>query len=121
MIPYTGHGMPHRPADLRETPPSRADRRVRRRDQPVSDHPQGRGEPAVVGPWIAEIQAKKAAAQAKIRAVTGRTQMSGDDIVAIVAVLRDLARVVSAADPADKPEIYAQLGPWLTYQQRGDW
>jgi site-specific DNA recombinase len=70
----------------------------------------------VVGPWIAETQAKKVAAQAEIRAVTKQRRMSPDDIAAIVAALGDLARVVRDADTSDKAEIYAQLGLTLTYQ-----
>jgi hypothetical protein len=74
------------------------------------------GDPAVVGPWIAETQAKKVAAQAEIRAATGHREMGPDDIAAIVADLGDLARVVHDAEPADKAETYAQLGLTLTYQ-----
>jgi len=74
------------------------------------------GDPAVIGPWIAETQAKKVAAQADIRTATGQSQMSRDEIAAIVTALGDLAHVVSTAEPADKSEIYAQLGLALTYQ-----
>ena len=49
----------------------------------------------------------------------GQRQMSRDDIAAIVAAIADLARVVSDADPADKADIYAQLGLSLTYQTDG--
>ena len=73
-------------------------------------------DPAVIGPWIAETQAKKVTAQAEIRTATGRRQMSRDDIAAIVAALADLAQVVCEADPADKADIYAQLNLTLTYQ-----
>ena len=93
----------------------RAHRRIRHRDQPVPGKPQGGVDPAVVGPWIAETQAKKVAAQAGIRAATWRRQMTPDDIAAIVAVLGDLTSVVQRADPADKAEIYSQLGLTLTY------
>jgi hypothetical protein len=59
----------------------------------------------VIGPWIAETQAKKVTAQAEIRTATGRRrQMSRDDIAAIVAALADLAQVVCEADPADKAD-----------------
>jgi site-specific DNA recombinase len=74
------------------------------------------GDPAVIGPWIAETQAKKVTAQAETRSATGRRQMSPDDIAAIVAALGDLARVIADADPADKAELYAQLKLALTYQ-----
>lgn len=57
------------------------------------------------------------AAQAEIRAATGRRQMmSRDEIEGVVTALADLARVVRAADPADKAEIYAKLRPSLTYE-----
>jgi site-specific DNA recombinase len=74
------------------------------------------GDPAVVGPWIAETQAKKVAAQAEIRAATGQREMGPDDIAAIVADQGDLARVVHDAQPADKADTYAQLGLTLTYR-----
>jgi site-specific DNA recombinase len=73
-------------------------------------------DPALVGPWIAETQAKKVTAQAEIRAATGRRQMTPDDIATIVAALGDLTHIVHRADPADKAEIYSQLGLTLTYQ-----
>jgi site-specific DNA recombinase len=75
-----------------------------------------KGDPAVIGPWIAETQAKKVAAQAEIRAATGRRQMTRDEIEAVVTALGVLARVVQAADPADKADIYAKLRLTLTYQ-----
>jgi hypothetical protein len=70
----------------------------------------------VIGPWIAETQAKKVAAQAEIRAATGQRRMSRDEIEAVVAALGDLARVVQDAEPADKADIYAKLSLTLTYQ-----
>ncbi|HEY0937886.1 MAG TPA: zinc ribbon domain-containing protein [Trebonia sp.] len=53
------------------------------------------GDPAVISPWVAETQAKKVAAQAEIRAVTGRRRMSRDEIARVVAAFADLARVVA--------------------------
>ena len=75
-----------------------------------------KADPAVIGPWIAEVQAKKVAAQAEIRAAAGQRRMSREEIEAVVAVFVDLARVVRYADPADKAEIYAQLRLKLTYE-----
>jgi site-specific DNA recombinase len=74
------------------------------------------GDPAVIGPWIAETQAKKVAAQAEIRAATGQRQMTRDETEAVATALGVLARVVQAADPADKADIYAKLRLTLTYQ-----
>jgi hypothetical protein len=42
--------------------------------------------------------------------------MTPGDIAAIVAALGDLTRIVHRANPADKAEIYSQLGLTLTYQ-----
>jgi hypothetical protein len=74
------------------------------------------GDPAVIGPWIAETQAKKVAAQAEIRTATGRHHMNRDEIAAIVAALGEIAGVVQEADPADKADIYAKIRLTLTYQ-----
>jgi DNA invertase Pin-like site-specific DNA recombinase len=74
------------------------------------------GDAAVIGPWIAQEQAKRVAAQAEIRALTGRRTMSREEITAMVTALSDLAQVLNDADPADKAEIYTQLGLTLTYR-----
>jgi site-specific DNA recombinase len=41
--------------------------------------------------------------------------MSRDEIVSVVTALSDLLAVLREADPADKAEIYTQLGLRLTY------
>jgi DNA invertase Pin-like site-specific DNA recombinase len=105
------------PAALARAEAARA--RIAEYDAEISQYRaslQAGGDPAVVGPWIAETQAKKVAAQAEIRAAAGRRQMAPDDIAAIVAELGDLVGVIRDADPADKAEMYAQLGLALTYQ-----
>jgi site-specific DNA recombinase len=43
-------------------------------------------------------------------------RMCRDEIVYVVTALSDLLAVLREADPADKPEIYIQLGLRLTYQ-----
>lgn len=45
----------------------------------------------MIGPWIAETQAKKVAAQAEIRTASGRQKMSREEIAAIVTAFGDLA------------------------------
>jgi hypothetical protein len=42
------------------------------------------------------------------------SRMSTDDIAAIVTALGDLVTVVRQAEPADKAEIYGQIGLTLT-------
>jgi hypothetical protein len=41
--------------------------------------------------------------------------MNGDEIHTLVAALGDLRAVIRTADPADKAEVYRQLGLKLTY------
>jgi site-specific DNA recombinase len=72
--------------------------------------------PAVIGPWIAETQAQKVAAQAEIRPATGRRRMTRDEIAALVAAPGDLVQVIRDADRTDKAELYTQLGLTLTYR-----
>ena len=74
------------------------------------------GDPTVIGPWIAETQAKKVAAQAEARSATGRRRMSRDEIETVVTAFGNLARIVQQADPQDKADIYAKLRLTLTYQ-----
>jgi hypothetical protein len=45
--------------------------------------------------------------------------MSRDEIASIVSTLADVLAVLRDADPADKAEIYTQLGLRLTYQPSG--
>ena len=45
--------------------------------------------------------------------------MTKDEIAAIVRGLADLLLVLREAEPADKTEIYSQLGLRLTYQPGG--
>lgn len=42
--------------------------------------------------------------------------MTRDDIAPIMAALGDLVRIIRDADPADKADLYAQLGLTMTYR-----
>jgi site-specific DNA recombinase len=77
-------------------------------------------DPAVVGRWITETQARKLAADARLRAATGTrpapTRMTKEQIAATVTTIRDLMRALRTAAAEDKAEIYAGLNLQLTYQ-----
>jgi site-specific DNA recombinase len=79
------------------------------------------GDPAVVGQWITETQARKLAAQARLHAQAGtrpgpaHARMTSDEIAAAVAAIADLMAILRTAEAADKAELYAQLGLQLTY------
>jgi hypothetical protein len=65
----------------------------------------------VISPWITEIQARRVAAQAENRSAIGRLRMTRDEIAPIVTAVGDLVQIIRDADPADKADLYAQLGP----------
>lgn len=74
--------------------------------------------PAVVTGWIAQTQTERARAETDLRAMAGTSprRMTGTEITSLVTVLGDIATVLRDADPADKAEVYRQLGLRLTYQ-----
>ena len=75
------------------------------------------GDAAIIGGWIAETHATKLAAEAQLRraAAAAPRRMSREEIETIVKTFADPAGVVRDADPADKAELYMQLGLKLTY------
>jgi site-specific DNA recombinase len=75
-------------------------------------------DPAVVGEWIAQVQAERSLAQARAHghAETGRQRLTRAEITHLVDTLHDVARVIHDADPRDKAEIYRELGLRLTYR-----
>ncbi|MDT3446456.1 zinc ribbon domain-containing protein [Pseudofrankia sp. BMG5.37] len=73
-------------------------------------------DPALVARWTAKANTERAAAQARLRATTGRKRMTEDEITDLVAAVGDIVAAVAEVDPADKAEIYAQLGLQLTYE-----
>ncbi|WP_197699108.1 hypothetical protein [Micromonospora inositola] len=75
-------------------------------------------DPTVVTGWIAQTQAERARAEADLHANVGKSprRMSRAEITSLVTALGDIAAVLRDADPADKAEVYRQLGLRLTYQ-----
>jgi site-specific DNA recombinase len=76
------------------------------------------GDAAVVARWITETEAERARHKAMkhVMSKRGGPTMSREEIASVVAALSDLLAVLRDADPADKAEIYAQLGLRLTYR-----
>src|SRR6266511_2380455 len=77
------------------------------------------GDPALVTSWIAQTQAERIRAQAQLDQnndqPVGARRMSRDEIANLVHALGDIVAVLAEADPADKAEVYRQLGLRLTY------
>ncbi|MFD4210394.1 hypothetical protein ACFWRG_30890 [Micromonospora tulbaghiae] len=69
-------------------------------------------DPAVVTAWIAQTQPERARAETELRTIasTSPRRMSQGEITALVTALGDITTVLRNADPADKAEVYRQLG-----------
>ena len=65
------------------------------------------GDPAVVGQWISETQARKLAADARLRALTGTRaapqRIEQQEITAVVGTIGGLMDALTGATAADKP------------------
>jgi hypothetical protein len=58
----------------------------------------------------------KAEAEAEVRRLTGRRTHDADEINTFVQAMSGIAAILRNADPADKREVYRQLGSTLTYE-----
>jgi hypothetical protein len=69
--------------------------------------------------WSQQVQQHRTLAQARLATLTSRhgtnQRMSRDDIHTLVDTLDGLLNVLRHADPADKAEVYRELGVHLTY------
>ena len=73
---------------------------------------------ATVGRWIAETAQERR----RLEAFLGNkpsTQLTKDDVKALVASLRDITATLAAADPTDKAAVYEEMGIDVTYHQDG--
>ena len=66
-------------------------------------------DPAVVGQWITETQARKLAANARLRTATGTRlgpeRMTKEQIAATISAISDLMQALHDATTEDKAEI----------------
>ncbi len=79
-------------------------------------------DPTLVATWTRQVQAQRAAAETTLthsaRSARTRPRMSRDEIKALIDALGGLLSVLRDADPADKAEVYRQLGLRLTYDHQ---
>lgn len=74
-------------------------------------------DPVLVARWMADTQARRAEAAARSQTANGKKRrMTLEEIQMLVTALGDIRDVLEKADPADKAEVYRQLGLRLTYQ-----
>jgi site-specific DNA recombinase len=74
-------------------------------------------DPTVVTGWIAQVQAERAVAEAEIAAQPASARkLTPTQIGELVTGITGAIALLRRADPADKAEVYRQLGLRLTYQ-----
>ena len=76
-------------------------------------------DPALVGRWIAEVQAERATAERALGQATKAERLTKDEVRALVAALGDTVATLQQAAPVDKAEAYRELGIHLTYHPDG--
>ncbi|MBL7255943.1 recombinase family protein [Paractinoplanes lichenicola] len=75
------------------------------------------GDPALIATWIGEATAIKKAAQTRLGLTEAPPQrMGSDQLDAIADAFNDLFRLLRAADPQDRAELYSRIGLRLTYK-----
>jgi hypothetical protein len=74
-------------------------------------------DPTVVTGWIAQVQTERAAAEAEIATQQASARkLTPTQISELVSGITDAIALLRRANPADKAEVYRQLGLRLTYQ-----
>ncbi len=79
------------------------------------------GDPAVVAQWIKETQAQRAAAEQQLQQLQAslkraNRQLSPRQVRELVERAGGAVRALKRAEPADKHQLYGELGLRLTYQ-----
>lgn len=73
-------------------------------------------DPALVQQWIAETKAQMSIVESELRTLGGRRFMTPDEIATLVDAVSGIVAILQAAEPADKAELYRELGLRLTYE-----
>jgi site-specific DNA recombinase len=95
------------------TPHDQARQEIAECDAKIRQHRaalEAGADPVLVTAWLAEVQAQRTLADARLRDNPQPRRMTPEEIISMVNALHDIMNVLGQADPADKTEIYAQLG-----------
>jgi site-specific DNA recombinase len=73
----------------------------------------------VAAGWIADTQRERKALDRQLGQHIPGGELTAKEVKALVTALRDIVEVLAEADPADKGELYRQLGVSLRYRPDG--
>lgn len=95
-----------------------ARRVIEEADQALARHRaalEAGADPQLVTRWMAETQARRAEALTKARPAARLRKLTKDEIRQLTVDLGDIRQTLINADPADKADVYRQLGLRLVY------
>lgn len=75
-----------------------------------------------IGPfisWIAEVERERRRLEAQLGRSVAGDMLTAAQLKSLVRYLKDIVAVLANADPADKAELYSELGVSLTYHADG--
>lgn len=73
------------------------------------------GDPHEIGKWMAETRAERLKAEGQLGAITRKREISEKEIAEMIPRLAEMAKVIKKADPADRNDLYTQMGLHLIY------
>jgi len=91
------------------------DRRIKKYHQ-LLDHDV---DPALAAAWITEAQRERKSLEAQLGENIPGEQLSSSQVKALVTGLRDIVAALAGAEPADKADLYKELGVTLRYDPSG--
>lgn len=74
------------------------------------------GDPEEIGRWMAGTRAERLKAEASLRAVNRKKETTEQEIMELIPRLAEMTDVLKAADPADRNDLYTQMGLHLIYE-----
>lgn len=93
------------------------DRRLARYREAL-EHVDG-GEVVPIVGWISEVQRERKHLETQLGRNVPGGKLTKAQVKALVGALRDIVGVLADADPAEKAELYGELGVSLTYYRDG--
>ena len=73
------------------------------------------GDPIEISGWINDEKKKRAGFEEEFKAVSRGGRLEHDEIVKIIEKIGDLTVAINRADPADKAELYREIGLKMVY------
>ncbi|MFC5814148.1 recombinase family protein [Nonomuraea harbinensis] len=74
------------------------------------------GDPQEIGRWMAETRAERLKAEGSLRAINRRRETTEKEVMELIPRLAEMTDVLEDADPAERNDLYTQMGLHLVYK-----